>query len=230
MLIVNTDHGFLLGEHEWWGKTSCHCITKWPIYPALSGIHSMVARGESRQALAQTIDIPATLLDSFGLPKPQDMQGVSLLPVLRDDTPVRNYALFGYHGCHINITDGRYVYMRAPVTQGVSGLYEYTLMPTRINRRFTPSELQGMTLHPPFGFTKGCKVLKIPAESVMTRGADRFGHRLYDLHDDPLQQTQSRDTAAAERLCSSMKAMMAQATRHRSCTHAMAWRMLEGHC
>lgn len=100
--------------------------------------------------------------------------------------------------------------MRAPVTQGVSGLYEYTLMPTRINRRFTPSELQGMTLHPPFGFTKGCKVLKIPAESVMTRGADRFGHRLYDLHDDPLQQTQSRDTAAAERLCSSMKAMMAQ--------------------
>ncbi len=56
-----------------------------------------------------------------------------------------------------------------------------------------------MTLHPPFGFTKGCKVLKIPA-AVMTRGADRFGHRLYDLHDDPLQQTQSCDTAAAERL------------------------------
>ena len=21
MLIVNTDHGFLLGEHGWWGKT-----------------------------------------------------------------------------------------------------------------------------------------------------------------------------------------------------------------
>lgn len=166
--------------------------------------------GESRQALAQTIDIPATLLDSFGLPKPKDMQGVSLLPVLRNDTPVRDYALFGYHGCHINITDGRYVYMRAPVQQGVSGLYEYTLMPTRINRRFTPSEFQGMTLHPPFSFTKGCQLLKIPAESVMTRGADRFGHRLYDLHDDPLQQTQSRDTAAAERLCSSMKAMMAQ--------------------
>ncbi|HBR4085258.1 TPA: sulfatase [Klebsiella pneumoniae] len=210
MLIVNTDHGFLLGEHEWWGKNIM------PLYNEVANIPCFIwhpqhgCAGESRQALAQTIDIPATLLDSFGLPKPQDMQGVSLLPVLRDDTPVRNYALFGYHGCHINITDGRYVYMRAPVTQGVSGLYEYTLMPTRINRRFTPSELQGMTLHPPFGFTKGCKVLKIPAESVMTRGADRFGHRLYDLHDDPLQQTQSRDTAAAERLCSSMKAMMAQ--------------------
>ncbi|MFX9665242.1 sulfatase-like hydrolase/transferase, partial [Acinetobacter baumannii] len=21
MLIVNTDHGFLLGEHDWWGKS-----------------------------------------------------------------------------------------------------------------------------------------------------------------------------------------------------------------
>lgn len=90
------------------------------------------------------------------------MQGVSLLPVLRDDTPVRDHVLFGYHGCHINITDGRYVYMRAPVEQGVDGLYEYTLMPTRINRRFTPQELQGMTLHPPFSFTKGCQCCRCP--------------------------------------------------------------------
>ncbi|UMX74652.1 hypothetical protein MJ559_01725 [Klebsiella pneumoniae] len=36
----------------------------------------------------------------------------------------------------------------------------------------------------------------------MTRATD--GHRLYDLHDDPLQQTQSCDTAAYERSCSSM--------------------------
>ncbi|VFS89146.1 Sulfatase [Raoultella terrigena] len=145
--------------------------------------------GESRQALAQTIDIPATLLDCFGVDKPADMQGMSLLPVLRDDTPVRDYALFGYHGCHINITDGRYVYMRSPVERGIDGLFEYTLMPTRINRRFTPQELRETTLHPPFRFTKGCPVMKIPVESVMTRSVDRFGHRLYDLETDPTQQT-----------------------------------------
>jgi arylsulfatase A-like enzyme len=65
---------------------------------------------------------PATLLDYFGLDQPADMQGRSSLPTLLDDTPVRDYALFGYHGCHINITDGRYVYMRSPVEQGIDGL------------------------------------------------------------------------------------------------------------
>lgn len=210
MLIVNTDHGFLLGEHEWWGKNIMPLYNEVANTPCFIWHPQYGCAGESRQALAQTIDIPATLLDSFGLDKPQDMQGVSLLPVLRDDTPVRDHVLFGYHGCHINITDGRYVYMRAPVEQGVDGLYEYTLMPTRINRRFTPQELQGMTLHPPFSFTKGCQVLQVPAESVMTRDADRFGHRLYDLTDDPTQQTQCHDENVARKLCERMKAMMVQ--------------------
>ena len=144
LLIVNTDHGFLLGEHEWWGKNIM------PLYNEVANIPCFIwhpqcgGAGESRQSLAQTIDLPATLLDYFGLDQPADMQGRSLLPTLLDDTPVRDYALFGYHGCHINITDGRYVYMRSPVEQGIDSLYEYTLMPTRINRRFTPQVRYGL--------------------------------------------------------------------------------------
>ncbi len=208
MLIVNTDHGFLLGEHEWWGKNIMPLYNEVANIPFFMWHPAYGCAGESRQALAQTIDIPATLLDGFGLQKPADMQGVSLLPALRDDTPVREYALFGYHGCHINITDGRYVYMRSPIVQEIAGLYEYTLMPTRINRRFTPAELQNATLRPAFTFTKGCPVLKVPAESVMTRHADRFGHRLYDLECDPRQRTQSRDEQAARRLCQAIVALM----------------------
>ena len=208
LLIVNTDHGFLLGEHEWWGKNIM------PLYNEVANIPCFIwhpqcgGAGESRQSLAQTIDLPATLLDYFGLDQPADMQGRSLLPTLLDDTPVRDYALFGYHGCHINITDGRYVYMRSPVEQGIDSLYEYTLMPTRINRRFTPQELEKATLHPPFSFTKGCPVMKIPAESVMTRGADRFGHRLYDRVADPAQLSQCRDESVARLLSEHMIAMM----------------------
>lgn len=208
MLIVNTDHGFLLGEHEWWGKNIMPLYNEVANTPCFIWHPRIGCAGESRQALAQTIDIPATLLDAFGLEKPADMQGVSLLPVLRDDTPVREYALFGYHGCHINITDGRYVYMRSPVEKSLDGLYEYTLMPTRINRRFTPEELRETTLHPPFRFTKGCPVMKIPAESIMTRGADRFGHRLYDVETDSTQQTQCRDERVARRLRDNMIRMM----------------------
>lgn len=208
VLIVNTDHGFLLGEHEWWGKNIMPLYNEVANIPFFMWHPGYPCAGESRQALAQTIDVPATLLDCFGLKKPADMQGVSLLPALQDDTQVRDYALFGYHGCHINITDGRYVYMRSPTVQGIDGLYEYTLMPTRINRRFTPAELQDVTLHPGFDFTKGCPVMKIPAESVMTRDADRFGHRLYDLKVEPAQQYQSHDTEVAQRLREQMVIMM----------------------
>lgn len=210
MLIVNTDHGFLLGEHEWWGKNIMPLYNEVANIPFFMWHPDYPCAGESRRALAQTIDIPATLLDYFGLEKPVDMQGVSLIPALRDDTQVRDYALFGYHGCHVNITDGRYVYMRSPTVQGIDELYEYTLMPTRINRRFTPTELQNMSLHAGFDFTKGCPVMKVPAESVMTRDADRFGHRLYDLAADPSQQTQSHDAEVARRLRDRMVVMMEQ--------------------
>jgi hypothetical protein len=40
-------------------------------------------------------------------------------------------------------------------------------MPTRINRRFTPQELEGDASA--ILFHQGCPVMKIPAESVMTR-------------------------------------------------------------
>ena len=30
-----------------------------------------------------------------------------------DDTPIREYAVFGYHGSQVDVTDGRYVYMHA---------------------------------------------------------------------------------------------------------------------
>ena len=42
------------------------------------------------------------------------MQGVPLASTIEDDTPVREAALFGVNGGHVNATDGRYVYMRAP--------------------------------------------------------------------------------------------------------------------
>lgn len=40
LLIVNTDHGFLLGSMSGGAKISCRCITKWRISPSSSGIPS----------------------------------------------------------------------------------------------------------------------------------------------------------------------------------------------
>ncbi|HEC8324397.1 TPA: sulfatase [Providencia rettgeri] len=208
LLIVNTDHGFLLGEHDWWGKNIMPLYNEIANTPFFICHPQIDAANESHQMLAQTIDIPATLLDYFNAPIPKNMQGKSLLAGLATDEPIREYALFGYHGCQINITDGEYVYMRSPVVQGTQGLYDYTLMPTRINRRFTPKELQGTQLHDGFDFTQGCAVLKIPATSVMTTDSDRFGHRLYNVKQDPSQTSPVVDMATELRMLENLRLMM----------------------
>ena len=51
--------------------------------------------------------------DFFGAEIPADMMGKPLAGVIAGDAPVRRYALFGYHGAPVGITDGRWVLLRA---------------------------------------------------------------------------------------------------------------------
>src|SRR5690606_23108258 len=117
--------------------------------------------GTRCDALVQMIDIPATLLEFFGVPLPKDMLGVPLRDAIAHNASTREAAIFGMHGGHLNVTDGRYVYMRAPVHADNRPLFDYTLMPTHMRNRFDVSELQDIELAEPFSFTKGCRVMRI---------------------------------------------------------------------
>ncbi|WP_378741067.1 sulfatase [Nocardia brasiliensis] len=188
LLIVCTDHGFLLGEHGWWGKN----VQPWydeNIHTPLF-LWDPVARtkaGTCRE-LVQTIDFGPTLLDFFGLQPTADMQGRSLLPLLRHPAPDRHRvgALFGVFGGHVNVTDGRYVYLRAPAAPGNAPLFEHTLMPTHMATRFTPGELENAQLVGPLSFTKNVPVLRVPGFAVGDPFA--FGTVLFDLDSDPGQE------------------------------------------
>ena len=63
------------------------------------------------------------------------------------------------------MTDGRYVYRRAPV-QGNQPLFEYTHMPTHMRSLFSPEEMRTLRLAPPFSFTKGCPLMQIAADGI----------------------------------------------------------------
>lgn len=207
LLIVNTDHGFMLGEHEWWAKSDM------PLYNEVANIPLFIwdprcgVQNARRHALVQTIDLAPTLLDFFHVPIPKDMQGKSLKDAVAADAPVRQTALYGYHSKHVNITDGTHCYMRGPISQENRPVFQYTLMPTHIWNRFSVKELQSAELVPPFDFTKGCKVLK-------TRSADegndcaKFGSKLFDLIKDPGQLHAINDLALEARLLIQMREMM----------------------
>jgi len=208
LLIVNTDHGFLLSEHDWWAKN------RMPIFEEI--IHTPLFIWDPRSkkqdkrcnSLVQTIDLPATLLEFFDVPLPDTMQGIPLCDAVADDAPVHDSILFGYHGAYINVTDGRYVYMRAPVTEDNMPLYDYTMMPTHMNKRFDVEELQQIELSEPFDFSQGCRMMKIPA-----RKSDfgyEYGTLLFDLENDPHQKNPIEDVTIEARMIEQMVALMKQ--------------------
>lgn len=208
MLIVNTDHGFLLGEHDWWAKC------RMPFYSEIAHTPFFVwdprsgCRGERRSALAQTIDIAPTLLEYFGAPIPAETQGGSLAATIADDTPIHDAILFGMHGTHANVTDGRHVYMRAPVRPDNTPLRAYTLDLARKGRPFPPEQLETMMVVPPFSFTKGCSLLRI--DTVGRNNADSYGqgHLLFDVSADPKQEHPIDDPELEQRMIDTLIRLM----------------------
>ena len=166
--------------------------------------------GERRQALVQTIDLAPTLLEYFGLPIPADMEGRPLRETIESDKKIRDYALFGQHGIHVNITDGRYVYMRCPMPDKEQELFNYVVEPTSYPGAITVEELKTAVLHEGFSFTKGCPMLRIkggygirtlgfPPRSLM-----EYGTLLYDTETDPGQEHPLEDKATEERMLRNM--------------------------
>ena len=221
LLIVNTDHGYLLDEHGWWSKVVMPCYDEIVHLPLFIYDPRNKIQSEKREQIVQTIDIPATILEFFGLPLPKDMQGKPIRKVVENNEKVRNYALFGIHGAHVNIFDGKYVYMKSPISESNKPLYEYTLIPTHMKNLFSPEELKNVTLIPgdSFCFTKACPLMKIEKgngngsrdfSDILINGSNsedakhidnnsmvnsvNFGDKLFDVLSDPIQANGINDT------------------------------------
>ncbi len=206
MLIVNTDHGFLLSEHDWWAK-----IVQ-PFYEEV--IHTPLfiwdprsrKQNERRTSLVQTIDLPATILEYFDVPCPESMFGLPLRKSIAADVPVHEAILFGQHGAHVNVTDGRYVYMRAPISEDNTPLFNYTMMATHMRNRFQVEELQDIEIGGPFDFSQGCRMMKIPARK--SNYGHEYGTLLWDLEADPKQESPIEDEAIEARMIDLMVRLM----------------------
>lgn len=210
-LIVTTDHGFLLGEHDWWGKNRMPFFNEIAHIPLF--IHLPGQAPGACHALSQNIDLMPTLLDMFQLPQPATVRGTSLLPVLTGAAG-RDIALYGIFGGALNATDGRFTYFRYPPDMEGAPLFEYTLMPQHTASAFGVAEMQGATLHAGFDFTQTMPVLKIPAIKGAKRppmqggGFDDTATVLYDLANDPGQTTPLDDPQTEARLLASLTAAM----------------------
>lgn len=215
-LVVTTDHGFLLGEHDFWAKNRMNMYEEIVHIPLF--VHDPRRPGAGRvNRLTQSTDLAPTFLDLWDVEPPPETQGISLL-----SPNDREAMIFGYFGGAVNVTDGVTSYHRFPEDLATQEIYQYTLMPTHITARFTPEELKSATLARPFDWTKDVPVLKVP---VIERSPmyNNYGPgcllesdtRLYDLLADPGQEAPlsdpAREAAMVEKMLRAMAASDAPA-------------------
>jgi arylsulfatase A-like enzyme len=85
IVVYTSDQGFFLGEHGLFDKRFMYeeslrmpVLVRWP---------ALVKPGSETKALAVNVDFAPTFLETAGAAVPKAMQGRSLLPLLRGETP-----------------------------------------------------------------------------------------------------------------------------------------------
>jgi arylsulfatase A-like enzyme len=85
IVVYTSDQGFFLGDHGLFDKRFMYeeslrmpFLVRWP---------AVVRAGSSSEAIGLNVDIAPTFLDAAGVAAPATMQGRSLLPILRGETP-----------------------------------------------------------------------------------------------------------------------------------------------
>jgi arylsulfatase A-like enzyme len=85
IVIYTSDQGFYLGEHGWFDKRwmfeqsyRTPLLIMWP---------GVIKPGSVNKDMVSNLDFAETFLDAAGVPVPKDMQGASMLPVLKGKTP-----------------------------------------------------------------------------------------------------------------------------------------------
>jgi arylsulfatase A-like enzyme len=132
LVILTTDHGYMLGEHNLVSKNIM------PDYNEIFHIPLMIAAPGAvpgrRRALTQNIDLFPTFLECFKVPLEScrnPIHGKSLYPLLKEDGPwSREAVLYGIFGKSVNIFDDRYTYMRRAISQDNEPLNIYASVMT----------------------------------------------------------------------------------------------------
>tara|TARA_B100000989_G_C19515244_1_gene461267 strand:- start:514 stop:2169 length:1656 start_codon:yes stop_codon:yes gene_type:complete len=93
IVTIIGDHGWHLGDHNLWCKHSnFEQATRIPMIFKIPGI-----KASKTSALAEAVDIFPTLCDATGIKIPEQLQGASLMPILKETKrKVKDYAVSQY--------------------------------------------------------------------------------------------------------------------------------------
>lgn len=135
MVVFTTDHGFHLGEHGYLAKCYMPDYNETFHIPLI--VHHPDIEPGRINAITQNVDMFPTMLELFGVDEKvcaNKLHGKSILPLMRGETDsIHEVALYGVFGKTVDITDGKYTYLRHPVNPDNSPLHMYCAMPVLLN-------------------------------------------------------------------------------------------------
>lgn len=97
IVVYTSDQGFYLGEHGWFDKRFIYdesfrtpLMVRWP---------KEVKAGTTNDEMVQNLDFAQTFLEAAGIEAPDDMQGESLIPLLKgnDEQWSRDAVYYHYY-------------------------------------------------------------------------------------------------------------------------------------
>jgi arylsulfatase A-like enzyme len=138
MVVLTTDHGFMLGEHgligKPWSAISDSNLYQELVHVPLVMFHPQLREpGGRSQDLVQMVDLFPTVLEVFGMRAP-DADGRSLMPILTGSENAgtgREIACFGRFGEAVNLTDGEwtlFIWPNGPLNEPLNW---YSQLPPR---------------------------------------------------------------------------------------------------
>jgi len=155
LVMYSSDQGFYMGEHGWFDKRFMYeesfrtpLVARWP---------GKIKPKSVNRDLVQNIDFAETFLDLAGAPIPDDMQGKSIVPLLKGNTPADwrtslYYQYYEYPGAHSvrrhqGVFDGRFKLIRFYGKDVPNGeeweLYDLKKDPAEMNNIYGNPEYAG---------------------------------------------------------------------------------------
>lgn len=144
LVVYTSDQGFYMGEHGWFDKRFMYEESfRTPLVMMLP--EGFDRRGDIGE-MVQNIDYAPTFLEIAGLDVPSDIQGVSLMPLLRGEHPSDWRETLYYHFYeypaehmvkrHYGVRDGRYKLIHFYNDLDQWELYDLEADPTEMNNIF----------------------------------------------------------------------------------------------